>query len=81
MIDERITRADVSNYKREIMEAAVLVTVETAADMLSVSKSTVHRIIEEGRITPYDRTGRITPGVRLRAADVRDYVRSIRIDG
>ena len=76
---EQITRAEVAAYKREILEATVLVTVDVAAEILSVSTKTVHKIIEEGHLTPYDRRGRVTPGVRLRAAELPLYVKKIRV--
>jgi hypothetical protein len=77
MTEERITRADVSNYKREILESSVLVTVEVAAEILSKSTKSVHRYLQEGRLTAYDPSGRVTNGVRIRAAELRDYVKNI----
>ena len=76
---ERITRSDVVAYKREILEQTVLVAPREAAQMLSCSERTVYRLVREGEVHGYGRNvgGR---GLRLLASELREYVRSIKVD-
>lgn len=76
MIKERITRADVEAYKREILEQSVLVGLPEAAAILAVSPSTVRRRVEERRLVPYNDTD--GKGVRFLASELREYVREMR---
>lgn len=78
-MNERITRSDVTSYKREILEQTVLVAPSEAAMILSCSERTVHRLVREGEVHGYGRNigGR---GLRLLASELREYVRSIRVD-
>jgi excisionase family DNA binding protein len=78
-MNERITRSDITTYKREILEQTVLVAPSEAAMILSCSERTVHRLVREGEVHGYGRNvgGR---GLRLLASELREYVRSIRID-
>ena len=78
-MNERITRSDVATYKREILEQTVLVAPSEAAMILSCSERTVHRLVREGEVHGYGRNigGR---GLRLLASELREYVRSIKID-
>jgi excisionase family DNA binding protein len=79
MPHELITRRELAAYKLDIMEKSVLVTVETAAEILSCRPRTVYSLVQEGRISGYNRGGR-TKGLRILAAELRDYVASIKID-
>lgn len=79
MMRERITRADILAYKREILEETVLVTAREATVILSCSSRTVHRLVEQGHIAGYNRSAR-SKGLCLLASGLRDYVRSIKID-
>ena len=82
MIKERITRQEIETYKREILEQTVVVTIQDAAKMLSCSPGTVRGLIRDGFITQHNRhgAGRSCNGTRILAAELRDYVRSIKID-
>lgn len=79
MQQERITRQDVENYKREILEASVLVAPAEAARILACSERTVHSLVRDGELHGYARK-RGERGMRLLASELRDYVRSIRIE-
>ena len=79
MPKERITKHDVDTYKREILEESVLVTPKAAAAMLSCSQRTIHRLVQEGELAGYTRTPR-AKGLRLLAAELREYVKSIKVD-
>ena len=76
---ERITRSDVVAYKREILEQTVLVAPREAAQMLSCSERTVYRLVCEGEVHGYGRNVG-SKGLRLLASELREYVRSIKID-
>ena len=78
-MNERITRSDITTYKREILEQTVLVAPSEAAMILSCSERTVHRLVREGEVHGYGRNvgGR---GLRLLASELREYVRSIKVD-
>lgn len=79
MNEERITRREVETYKREVLQQTVLVTVDQAAEVLAVSPDTVLRLVRNGRIPSYGEHGPRSKGIRLLAAELREYVRSIRI--
>jgi excisionase family DNA binding protein len=76
---ERITRGDIEAFKREVLEQSVLVTPRDAAQMLSCSPRTVLGLVQDGKINAYNGSTR-GKGLRLMASELRDYVRSIRID-
>ena len=78
-MNERITRSDITTYKREILEQTVLVAPREAAKMLSCSERTVHRLVREGAVHGYGRNVG-SKGLRLLASELREYVRSIRIE-
>ena len=78
MVNVRITRDEIDNYKREILESSVLVRLDEAAAILAVHKSTVVRRVEEGRLTPYNDNGN-QKGVRFLAAELQRYVREMRL--
>lgn len=78
-IKERITRREIDAYKREILDQCVMVTTEDAAAMLAVAPRTIARYVEQGRLTAYNNNSS-SKGVRILAADLLEYVRSIRVD-
>jgi len=82
MIKERITRQEIDSYKREILEQTVVITIQDAATILSCSTSTVRSLVREGRIIQHNRHGnsRRCSGTRILASELREYVRSIRIE-
>lgn len=71
--------SDVEGYKREVLEESVLVAPAEAARILSCSKRKVYDLVKCGDLHGYSRNpgGR---GLRLLAAELADYVRSIKID-
>lgn len=75
---ERITRQDLLDYKREILDQTVLVAAPEAASMLACSERTIHRLVREGRVHAYGSPG--VKGLRFLASELRDYVRGLRID-
>lgn len=75
---ERITRQDVLDYKREILDQTVLVAAPEAASMLACSETKIQRLVREGRIHAYGSPG--VKGLRFLASELRDYVRSLKID-
>jgi len=79
MKNEKITRAEINAYKREILETSVLVRVDEAAAILAVSRQTVMRRVEEGKLTPYN-DNVTSKGVRFLASELRQYVKQMRID-
>ena len=74
---ERITRQDLLDYKREILDQTVLVAAPEAASMLACSERTIHRLVREGDLHAYALRGR---GLRLLASELRDYVRGLKVD-
>ena len=76
---ERITANDVVAYKREVLEQSVLIAPKEAARILSCSENTVYGLVRNGDLHGYNKK-RGTRGLRLLAADLQRYVRSIRID-
>lgn len=78
-MSERITKQDVLNYKREILEMTVLVAPAEAAMILACSERTVHRLVRDGEVHAYGRSIG-SRGLRLLASELRDYVSSIKID-
>ena len=75
---ERITRQDLLDYKREILDQTVLVAAPEAASMLACSERTIQRLAREGRIHAYGSPG--VKGLRFLASELRDYVRGLKID-
>jgi len=82
MIKERISRQEIDSYKREILEQTVVVTMQDAAKILSCSTSTVRALVREGLISEHNRHGHGRPcaGTRILASELREYVKSIRVD-
>jgi len=78
-VNVRITKQDVLNFKREILEKTVLVAPSEAAIMLACSERTVHRLVRAGEVHAYGRNEG-SRGLRLLASELRDYVSSIKID-
>ncbi|MDR2550005.1 MAG: helix-turn-helix domain-containing protein [Desulfobulbus sp.] len=78
-VKERITRQDVSEYKREILEQTVLVATPEAASILGCSERTVLRLVRDGEVHAYGRH-KGGKGLRLLASELREYVQSIKID-
>lgn len=78
-MNERITRHDVLAYKQEFLDHTVLVAPAEAAQILACSERTVHRMVREGVVHAYGRT-QGSRGLRLLASELREYVRSIKID-
>lgn len=75
---ERITRRDVLDYKREILDQTVLVAAPEAASMLACSERTIQRLVREGEIHAYGQRG--VKGLRFLASELRDYVRGLKIE-
>ena len=76
---EQITMRDVAAYKREVLEKSVLVAPNVAAEILSCSVRTVHRLVQEGELHGYSRNAR-SRGLRVLASELHEYVGSIKID-
>jgi len=77
MIKERVTRAEIDAYKREILEQSVLVSLEDAAAVLAVSPRTLRRRVEEGLIPTYSDTPD-RENTRFLASELCKYVRGMR---
>lgn len=77
MVRETITRAEIDAYKREILERSVLVNIDDAAAMLSVSTRTLRRRVDEGMIAVYSDTAD-RANVRFLASELREYVRRMK---
>jgi len=80
MKDIKITQTDVSRSKERFFKECTLVPVEVAAEVLAVHPSTIYRYIQEGRISSYNGSRRRSKGVRILANELKEYVRSIKID-
>jgi excisionase family DNA binding protein len=76
---ERITRKEIDGYKREVLEQSVLLAPQDVSKILSCSDSTVYRLVRSGRLTGYGEN-RGTKGLRILAAELRDYVKSLKIN-
>lgn len=77
MVNVRITRDEIDSYKREVLESSVLVRLDEAAAIMAVSRSTVVRRVEEGRLIPYNDNGN-RKGLRFLASELQRYVREMR---
>lgn len=76
---EKITRLEVEMYKREILEQSVLVSPKESAKILACSERKVYDLVRSGRLYGYsDNHGK--KGLRILAAELRDYVQSMKID-
>lgn len=75
---ERITRRDVLDYKREILDQTVLVAAPEAATILSCSERKVYMLAREGKLNAYGSPG--IKGLRFLASELRDYVRGLKIE-
>lgn len=76
VLKEKITRAEIDSYKREILEQTVLIALPEAAAMISVHPRTLLRRAEEGRINTYN-DNRTSKGVRFLASELQRYVREM----
>jgi excisionase family DNA binding protein len=77
MDNEMITRKEIREYKREILESSVLVRLDEAAEMLSVSRTTILRRVDEGRLSAYSDNS-TSKGLRFLASELQSYVRQMR---
>jgi len=77
-VQERITRGDVENYKRSVLESSLLVAPPEAARILACSERKVYDLVRGGRLHGYSQI-RGTRGLRILASELQDYVQSIRI--
>jgi len=77
MNKERLTRQEIQAYKREMLEACILVSLDEAAAILAVSRTTVLRRVDEGRLSAYNdnSTGK---GLRFLASELQRYVREMK---
>ena len=76
---ERLTRTEIDSYKREVMEQSVLVTPDDAARILACSPRKIYDMVRAGKLSGYSENIR-AKGLRLLAADLQHYVRSIKVD-
>ena len=76
---EKITRLEVEAYKREVLEQSVLVSPQEVSRILSCSDKTVYRLVRSGKLTGYG-DNRGSKGLRILAAELCEYVKSIKID-
>ncbi len=76
---QRITQHDIDKYKRDILEQSVLVCAREAASILACSERSVHRLVQEGALAAYGKNSG-SKGRRFLASELRDYVRSLKID-
>ena len=77
MIKTRITRQEIDAYKREILESSVLIHLDEAAEILAVSRTTVLRRVDEGRLVAYSDNS-TSKGLRFLASELQSYVREMR---
>jgi predicted DNA-binding transcriptional regulator AlpA len=77
MVHERITRKEIEQYKREVLEQSVLIRLDEAAAIMAVSRSTVIRRVEEGKLIPYN-DNHTRKGLRFLASELREYVRNMK---
>lgn len=75
-----ISRNDVEKHKQRILDQILLINPAEAATVLACSPRTVHNLIQANELTGYNNSGPGTKGVRLLAAELRDYVNSMKID-
>lgn len=75
---ERITRLEIEGYKREILERSVLFSPQDVGKVLACSERKVYELVRSGRLTGYSENRR-TKGLRILAAELRDYVESLKI--
>ncbi len=76
----KITPTDVAQHKERFFKECTLVPVDVAADVLAVHPSTIYRYIQEGRIHSYNGSTSRSKGVRILANELKEYVKSIKID-
>lgn len=79
MVEIRITPRDIETYKREVLEASVAVTTKAAAEILAVTPRTVCNYVRQGKLPGYAVSAG-SKGLRILAADLRDFVRSSKLD-
>jgi hypothetical protein len=71
-----ITRSDVEQYKREILEASTLVRAEEAVQILACSPRTLHGLVQAGKLPAYRHGSARSSGMRYLARDLQNYVKS-----
>lgn len=79
MVEIRITPRDIEIYKREMLEQSVAVTTRSAAEILAVTPRTVCNYVRQGKLPGYAVSSG-SKGLRILAADLRDFVRANRLD-
>lgn len=79
MTKQRITRLEVEMYKREVLEQSLLVSPKEGAKILSVSERTIYNMVRSGTLHGYSKN-RDAKGLRLLAAELVEYVKSIKVD-
>lgn len=77
MVKESITRMEIDAYKREVLEQSVLVSLDDAAAILSVSTSTLRRRVREGLLPTYSDTAD-RENTRFLASELQNYVKRMR---
>lgn len=77
MVELSITRQEIDSYKREFLEKTVLLTLDDAAQVLSVSAKTLRRRVNEGLIATYSDTAE-RENTRFLASELREYVRRMK---
>lgn len=77
MVNVNITRTEIDAYKREILEQTVLISLDAAAAMLSVSTSTLRRRVREGLLPTYSDTAD-RENTRFLASELQNYVKRMR---
>ncbi|HAM41694.1 MAG TPA: hypothetical protein DCP69_10250 [Candidatus Omnitrophica bacterium] len=75
---ERITRQDIELYKREILDATVMVGLRETARILGCHPRTVQRRADEGDLTPYYMGRGTKKHVRFLASELQQFVREMR---
>lgn len=78
-IKRRITAEDIEAYKRDILDQSVLVKAADAARVLSCSTRKLYNLARDGQIAAYNEQAGMK-GMRFLASELRDYVRSLKID-
>lgn len=77
MVEIRLTRSDIDQYKREILETSVLIRLDEAATILAVHPRTVQRRVDEGKLVPYN-DNNSQKGIRFLASELKRYVAEMR---
>lgn len=78
-IREKISRSDVEMYKQRVLEESVLVSPQEAARILDCGDRKVYDLVRSGRLSGYTENPK-RKGLRLLASELRDYVKSMKVD-